>query len=220
MKTNEIVKTAAVAVVAGLMAVGTAAAQQSTLNQRIDKTAAALRDAATGQSDAAGQGDMADQSQPKDEKASEKFVTSAAAGNLLEVELGKMMSESDDPQVKQIAQKMVDDHTAANEKLQKAAEKDGLKFKAELTPVGKAVKKELQKKQGADRDRAYLFTQTGGHETVTLQYEHAIHSPGTPAVKQYARQTLSVVKEHEDLFKSTAQSMATGDKMGTMPTGN
>ena len=228
MNTKTTLKMVAAGVAAGLLAVGTVMAQQDT---GADGTTAEPR-ANTGQLDAGGQaggagakGAMSEQKK----QSTQKFVAAAAAGNQLEIDLGKLMSESGDPEVKQIAERMVKDHTSANEKLQKAAEKDGLEFKSELDPAGKGTQEVIQQKQGADRDRAYIFSQTGGHQVVTLQYQHAIHAGCTPAVEQYAKQTLPIVKSHEKMFKSEAQKLAMGESAsdsmestgqpGAMPTG-
>ena len=50
------------------------------------------------------------------------FMTKAAQGGLAEVELGRIAAQrATDPQVKQFAQRMVDDHGKANDKLKQVA---------------------------------------------------------------------------------------------------
>ena len=47
-----------------------------------------------------------------------KFVMDAAVGGMAEVELGKLAAEkATNPEVKQFGQRMVDDHTKANDEL-------------------------------------------------------------------------------------------------------
>lgn len=60
-------------------------------------------------------------------KADEKFVHEAARGGMMEVHMGKMgVQQAQNSQLKQFAQKLIDDHTKANSELQQFAAKKGI----------------------------------------------------------------------------------------------
>ena len=63
-----------------------------------------------------------------------KFVLDAAKGGMAEVELGKLATEkaaSDD--VKKFGQRMVDDHTKANDQLKQVAQQEGIQLPTGLS---------------------------------------------------------------------------------------
>ncbi len=57
--------------------------------------------------------------------ADRMFLEQAAAGGLMEVQLGQLAAQkASDPQVKQFGQRMVDDHTKANDQLKTVAQQE------------------------------------------------------------------------------------------------
>jgi len=55
------------------------------------------------------------------------FVKEAAIGGMSEVELGQLaVQKASDPRVKQFGQRMIDDHTKANDALKAAAAQEGI----------------------------------------------------------------------------------------------
>jgi len=73
--------------------------------------------------------------------ADKKFVRDAAQGGMAEVELGKLATEkasSDD--VKKFGQRMVDDHSKANEELKQVANSEGVQLPAKLNAKDEMTK--------------------------------------------------------------------------------
>src|SRR6476659_6245466 len=84
------------------------------------------------------------------------FVKKAALGGMTEVEASKLAADkAEDPQVRSFAQKMVTDHTAANEELQSLAKQKGWKVPTSLDTEHKAIVQKLGTKSGANFDAAY-----------------------------------------------------------------
>jgi|SRR5215813_11482355 len=72
--------------------------------------------------------------------ADQNFAKKAAEGGLAEVELGKLATEkasSDD--VKKFGQRMVDDHSKANDQLKLLASQKGINLPSDLNPKDKAL---------------------------------------------------------------------------------
>lgn len=85
---------------------------------------------------------MGSSSMGKMSAADKKFVRDAAQGGMAEVELGKLATEkasSDD--VKKFGQRMVDDHSKANEELKQVANSEGVQLPAKLNAKDEMTKR-------------------------------------------------------------------------------
>ena len=83
-----------------------------------------------------------------------EFVKKAVGSGMAEVELGKLGTEkAANPDVKQFSQRMVDDHTKANEQLTMILQNKNIEVPKDLPPEAKATKEKLSNSSGADFDR-------------------------------------------------------------------
>src|SRR3954453_1776041 len=79
--------------------------------------------------------------------ADKQFATEAAQGGLAEVEMGQLaVQKANSPQVKQFAQRMVTDHTHANEELVQLAKAQN----TDLCPARRQTQSELDQLRGAN----------------------------------------------------------------------
>src|SRR5205823_13350550 len=89
--------------------------------------------------------------------ADHKFAMDAAAGGMAEVELGRLAaSKASNADVKNFAQRMVDDHSKANDELKSVASKENIKLPAAIDAKHKATIDRFSKLSGAAFDRAYV----------------------------------------------------------------
>ncbi|MGA8540790.1 MAG: DUF4142 domain-containing protein, partial [Terriglobales bacterium] len=89
--------------------------------------------------------------------ADQRFVKGAAEGGMEEVELGRLAElkgSSDD--VKKFGQRMVDDHSKANDKLKELAAAKSITLPEKPTAKQEATKDRLMKLSGAEFDKAYM----------------------------------------------------------------
>jgi len=78
------------------------------------------------------------------------FVKKAAQGRMAEVEMGKLASErASDPDVKKFGQRMVDDHTKANDQLKQVASSKNITLPESLNAKDEATMKKLSALSGA-----------------------------------------------------------------------
>jgi putative membrane protein len=95
---------------------------------------------------------------------------------MAEVELGRMATErAANPEVKKFGQMMVDDHTAAGNKL--TAIRDAVQHSLSRPPSTRStpsLRDKLAKLQGAEFDREYMAAMAEGHETVAGKLESRI----------------------------------------------
>src|SRR5581483_255211 len=89
--------------------------------------------------------------------ADKTFITKAAEGGLAEVELGQLAKDkAQDPKVKEFGDRMVTDHTKANDELKSLASQKGVTLPTEVSAKDKAEKDRLSKLSGDQFDRAYM----------------------------------------------------------------
>jgi putative membrane protein len=117
-------------------------------------------------SDIAGQDDMSNRTSAKAESSDlQRFVEKASIVNMAEIQLGQLAAErAQDPQVKQFAQTMVDDHTKAQEQLKTVASDQNIPIPSALDGKHQKLHDKLAKLQGAEFDRAYIDAMVDGHK--------------------------------------------------------
>lgn len=136
---------------------------------------------------------------------SEMFVRDAANVGMAEVELGRLATEkasSDD--VKQFGQRMVTDHTKANDELKTLAESKGITLPADLDAQHKAARDKLSKLSGTAFDRAYMDEMRNGHKKVVAEFERESKTGTDPDLKAWAAKTLPTIESHLQMAERTA----------------
>ena len=135
------------------------------------------------------------------------FLKKAAAGGMAEVELGQLAVEkgsSDD--VKKFGQRMVDDHSKANDKLKQVAAEEHVTLPQGLNAKDTATKANLEKLSGNQFDQAYMDDMVRDHKKDVAEFEKESQSAHSPAVKNFAMETLPTLQDHLKQAKSIAPS--------------
>ncbi len=131
-----------------------------------------------------------------------KFVKEAALGGMTEVELGKLASQKGASDgVKQFGQKMVDDHTKANDQLKEVASKDKLEIPDSLDRKDQSRIDKMSKLSGPQFDKAYINDQLKDHEHDVSEFQKEAQNGTDPNVKQFAASTLPTLQEHLNMVK-------------------
>jgi putative membrane protein len=170
----------------------------------------------------------ADQNDPTadQQKMEKEFFKMNASDNTLEIRLAKLVEERvSDPQVKQMAQMMEQDHTQANQLLKQIADQHHIDVSTDdLNSIDSAEYKMLDEKQGDVFTHMYVFSQVGDHarDELILAF-HSNH--GGDACREYSTQILPKVQEHLRMLEQIARPMAglSGDAVpaaSQMPAGH
>jgi len=147
----------------------------------------------------------------------EHFIKKAAQGGMAEVELGQLaVQKASSDQVKQFGQRMVDDHTKANDQLKQVAQQKNVTLPTEPSAKDKATKARLEKLSGTDFDKAYMSDMVKDHKKDVAEFERESKSGKDDAVKSFAEQTLPTLREH----LSQAQQIAPAEKTQANNAGN
>lgn len=134
-----------------------------------------------------------------------KFITKAAAGGMAEVELGRLATQkaaSDD--VKKFGQRMVDDHSKANDQLKVLAGSKGIDLPGKLDAKEQATKDRLSRLSGEQFDRAYIQDMVKDHTKDVVEFRHESSVAKDPEVKNFAAQTLPTLQAHLSQAKGIA----------------
>jgi putative membrane protein len=127
------------------------------------------------------------------------FVKKAALDGMTEVEAGKVaLSKSQDPAIREFAQRMVTDHGKANSELETLATRKGLTPPKRLDPEHKEMLDALSAKNGKDFDHAYAEHMSMDHSKAIALFESAAGS-NDPDLAKFAQKTLPTLKEHKAL---------------------
>lgn len=125
------------------------------------------------------------------------FVTSAERGGKAEVEVAQdALTHATNADVKAFAQKLVDDHTKANEELTQFGTSHGLTAASEIEGKMKEAKERLMKLTGKNFDQAFVKQMIDDH-TETIKAFEDESAKGTDAdLKSWVDKTLPTLREH------------------------
>lgn len=103
------------------------------------------------------------------------FVRDLATANMAEIDLGKMaVDRGTSAEVKKFGQMMIDDHTAALNKLKAIASEHRIDVPAQVDDRHRDLHDKLAKLKGPELDREYATAMVGGHEDVVEMLESRI----------------------------------------------
>jgi predicted outer membrane protein len=104
------------------------------------------------------------------------------------------LEKTQNDQVRQYAQKMVQDHTGAGERLKQAAQ--GQTVPTELDQEHAQMVQQLQGTSGPDFDRRYVQWQLAAHQDSVMLFDQYAQNGDNPQLKQFAQQMLPDLQAH------------------------
>lgn len=132
-----------------------------------------------------------------------KFLKDAAIGGMVKVELGKLaVQKASSDAVKQFAQKMVDDHTRANEEVKQIASKANISLPDSLDSKHQSRIDKLSKLSGTEFDRAYIKDQLKDHQQDVKEFQNEAENGNHEELKNFASKTLPTLQEHLSMAKN------------------
>jgi len=96
--------------------------------------------------------------------------------------------------VKSYSQRLINDHTKANQELTALAKKKGVMLPADDSKMASSMP--IAKKSGADFDKEFAMSMIDDHSKVIAAFEKEIASGCDPDVKAWAGKTLPTLREH------------------------
>lgn len=174
--------------------------------------AQASRDAAGPASQAPGQNPSMDQQMngmqgPNQPSPMDRmFVSKAMQGSMAEVQLGQLtLQKSNNDQVKQFAQRMIDDHTKLNEQMTPVAQQLGVTPPDQISKGDRKTIAKLQGLSGSAYDQAYIKDMVKDHKQDLSQFQMEASSGQDQTVKDAANQGSKVIAQHLQLAQQLAK---------------
>jgi putative membrane protein len=128
----------------------------------------------------------------------EEFMTKAALSGMTEVELSKLAQEKGTrAEVKEFGQMMVNDHSAANQKLKGIAQSLNYTLPAQLDEDHQEKINKLQELSGAEFDQEYVNMMVEAHNKDINLFEDMEDDIDNAQLKQFISTTLPTLRQHD-----------------------
>jgi putative membrane protein len=141
--------------------------------------------------------------------ADKKFAMMAAENDLAELQISNMaLQKSNNDQVKQLAQKLIDDHTKTTNSMKEIAGKKGLTLPTQPDAKHQALATKLQSESGEKFDKDYIAANSMDHHKVVKAFEKEASDGQDPDIKSFASQFLPAIQEHTRMIDSDKGQMS------------
>jgi putative membrane protein len=151
--------------------------------------------------------------------ADQAWVMKVAKGGMAEVELGKLATEkASADSVKQFGQRMVADHSKANDELKALAQNKNITLPADLGPEDKALRDRLTKLSGPAFDQAYMKAMVTDHVKDVAAFRTESKAGKDADVKAWAAKTLPTLEEHLKMARDANGTVGTSGTKSTAKT--
>jgi len=140
-------------------------------------------------------------------KGEEHFLKEAAVDNMCEIKMSEVaQSQATDPQVKQFAQQMIQDHQQAGDQLKQLAESKGVKVPNDLPKMKQEGVDALKELQGKDFDQAYISAMKADHLKDVSKFSDKAQLAKDQDVKSFAAQLTPKLQQHTQHVMTLAQA--------------
>jgi putative membrane protein len=137
------------------------------------------------------------------------FFKDIALANMTEIQSGQeALNRSKDPLIRQLARHMIDDHTAAQNQLEKLAASKGVELPTELTSSDQTMVDNLRMENGGDFNRDYVNDQVKAHEQAIAEVKKEANDGTDPDAKILAQQLLPTLEHHLEMAKQAQASLS------------
>jgi putative membrane protein len=139
----------------------------------------------------------------------QRFVKVAGAGGLAEVELSKIAQKSGNPEVKNFADRMVQDHSKANQELVTIASSLGVDVPKALDAEHQRTSQKLAGLHGKAFDEEYMRAMVEDHNKAVLLFQAEERSGQNTELKQFAQKTLPTLQTHQKMAQELSHKVTT-----------
>jgi len=127
----------------------------------------------------------------------EQFAHNAAQGGMAEVKLGQLAQDRGSSDVvKSFAQRMIAQHSRANDQLKQVAAQANISLPADISAKDQSTYDKLSKLSGSDFDRAYARDMVDDHAADLAEFQKEANAGRSAEIKTFALQSLPMLREH------------------------
>ncbi len=129
-----------------------------------------------------------------------RFVQTQLENNLAEIDMAQVaLQRSQDQNVRNFAQKMITDHTAANGTLMPIAQGQEIGMPTAVSPKHQQMLDQLSQLNGVAFDTNYINMMIAGHEEVLGQMNEQLTNGQSQVINVWVQNTRPVVIQHEQI---------------------
>jgi putative membrane protein len=151
------------------------------------------------------------------------FMQQLASGGLAEIEYGKLAAQrASDPEVRDFAYRMIEDHSRTSDKLNALARPRQVALLRALDPEHASKKQVLKELSGSSFDVVYIDGQVADYHDVLSALRHQIDRAQDRALRELAIDSLRLVSQHLNAarqLQSKLKAVATGTPQSLTRTG-
>ena len=147
--------------------------------------------------------------QSGDKNGDAKFAWKVSEADIGEIALGKLaVKQAANPQVREFAQHMIEDHTRCSQELTEIAKKNNFKLATELTKECKDIIAKLSIAKGAEFDRQYMDTQVKVHQEAVTLFKTQAKSGQNADLRAFADKGLPGIEKHLQKAQQIAKEIS------------
>jgi len=136
------------------------------------------------------------------------FVLCASKENACEIDTARRaLTKTQNPEVKRIAQSIIDDHQKAQNDLRAAAQALNIQMITTAPPLAKQVSEVFFALPEEEFNKAYLSHLKAAHAAAISKYSDQARLARNEAVKEYASKTLPILRQHNQMVLAAAQGV-------------
>ena len=129
--------------------------------------------------------------------ADRTFATKAAYGGHAEVALGQLATaNAGTPQIRAFGERMVTDHSQANQALEEIGHRQDLNLPAGPDSSDLATEQRLREMKGQAFDAAYMHDMVQDHQQDIADFQHEAQDGKDPALRGFAQKYLPILQQH------------------------
>jgi putative membrane protein len=142
-------------------------------------------------------------------KADQDFAVNTAIAGMTEIQAGQLAEQKGTAKdVKEYAQLMIKDHTAAADKLKAIATQKNITLPATLTPDAQKKLDDLQKEGGNKFDKDYMAMMVSDHKKVISAFEDESKNGSDADIRSFADSTLHTLRVHLEKAQKCEKMMS------------
>jgi putative membrane protein len=136
------------------------------------------------------------------------FMKDAMEGDMAEIQLAKLAQQkASSDQVKQFAQRMIDDHTKLDAQMKPMAQQFGVEAPADLSSKHKSVQSKLQGLSGNQFDQEYIKAMVNDHREDDQAFLREQTTAKDPTLKSAVTQAEPIIADHLRMAQDIEKSM-------------
>jgi putative membrane protein len=136
------------------------------------------------------------------------FIIQATLGNMFEMRLAQTAQQkAESDEVKQLAQRIMQDHQKVNDQLAQLAKKQGVDVPTDIPQVHQMEIQAISSLSGREFDQEYVSCMKAAHAKDVSKYEDKSRLSKNEDVRQYASAQLPALREHRRMVMTIARTL-------------